>query len=456
MEQILRVRRYRRQVQYLVRWKGFSEAHDSWEPASNVYADALIKEFYKRHPKAIQNTTTIPITIRTTTMSTLPLVERIEGAPSPLSLAERLAESPSYIPSSPITTEDSLVPIDTRPPSRAHSEPSKAEVDIGMIGRDPATPAGFSMFDRTNPNHHRYGQKIDMPDSTSQWPHYIQFVVNTTTHNHYVYATRDDLHRVKYGWVLEAAPFTGCMLPGVDEEDLQVLLGTEDQRLGTDIALNTINDKGVTADTDRLRELALEDVVLTRHEQELADERTSWRVRNAETRSRLIKARVRSHIHPYLNYTALIPNHYRPETMCTGGVTLATAVTDTCERNLRWYTMPQYHDDDAQASRSSKPTPFPHRCRLCKQLQPRHTVWDCPARKDCHYSKGRDHTSDNCNNPHALCFTKSECVVPFTHHHALSRQARWCPAAALHARYYTNDWGYDGEDTPYDDYDWEA
>ena len=40
------------------------------------------------------------------------------------------------------------------------------------------------------------------------------------------------------------------MLPGVDETDLQVLLGSEDQRLGVDIALNTINDKGVTADTD--------------------------------------------------------------------------------------------------------------------------------------------------------------------------------------------------------------
>ena len=85
-------------------------------------------------------------------MSTLPLVERIEGAPSPLSLAEHLAESPSYIPSSPIVMEEPLVPIDTRPPSRAHSEPSEAEVDIGMIGRDLATPVGFSMFDRTDPN----------------------------------------------------------------------------------------------------------------------------------------------------------------------------------------------------------------------------------------------------------------------------------------------------------------
>ena len=389
-------------------------------------------------------------------MSSLSLADRIEGTPSPLSLAERLAESPSYIPSSPVTKEESLVPIDTCPPSRAHSEPSEAEVNIGMIGRDLATPAGFSMFNRTNPNHHHYGQKINMPNSTSQWPHYIQFIVDTNSHNHYVYATHDDLRRIKYGWVLEAAPFTGCTSPGVDETDLQVLLGSEDQRLGVDITLNTINDKGVTADTDRLREIAMEDVDLTRHKQELANEHTRWRVRNAETRSCLVKVRVHSRIHPYLNHTALIPDHYRPETIRTGGVTLAMAMSDTCEHCLQWYTMPQYHDDNAQASRSSKPTLFPHCCRLCKQLQPRHTVWDCPARKDCHYCKGHDHLSKNCNNPHALCFTKSECVVPFTHCHALSRMARQCPAAHLHSCYFTNDWGYDGEDTTYNDYDWEA
>ena len=132
-----------------------------------------------------------------------------------------------------------------------------------MMGHDFSTPQGFSMFNRTIPNHHNYGQKIEMPDATHRWPHYIQFIVNTTTHNHYVYATRDDLRRVKYGWVLEATPFTGCMSPGVDETDLQILLGSEDQHLGVDIALNTINDKGVTMDTDQLRELAMEDMVLT-------------------------------------------------------------------------------------------------------------------------------------------------------------------------------------------------
>lgn len=220
------------------------------------------------------------------------------------------------------------------------------------------------------------------------------------------------------------APFTGCTSPRVDETNLQVLLGSEDQHLGVDIALSTINNKGVTADTDCFRELAKEDIQLTRREHDLARERTHWRVSDATTRERLINARVHSHIHPYLCHTALIPDHYRPETLRTGGITLATAVADTRQHSLWWYTMPQYHDDDTQASRSSRLTPFPHRCRICQQRQPRHTVWDCPARRDCHYCWGRDHTSENCNNPHTLCFTKSECVVPFTHRHALSRQAR--------------------------------
>ena len=295
-----------------------------------------------------------------------------------------------------------------------------------------------------------------MPDTTSRWPHYIQFVIDTNTHNHYVYAMHDNLHRVKCGWVLEAAPFIGCTSPGVDDTNLQVLLGSEDQCLGVDIALSTINDKGVTADMDRLRELAMEDVVLTWREQELLDECTSWRIRNTETRAQLTKARVHSCIHPYLNHMALIPDHYHPETMHTGGVTLATAVEDTHTRRLQWYTMPQYHNDEAPASHSNKPLPFPHWCRLCKQLQPNHTVWDCPSCKDCFYCKGQDHSHDTCTNPHALCFTKSECVVLFTHCSTTTHMAHCCPAAALHAHYYADDWEYDGEDNTYDDYDWGA
>jgi hypothetical protein len=54
VEQILGARKRCQQLQYLVRWKGFSEAHDSWEPLSNINTDQLIQEFYCKHPTAIR------------------------------------------------------------------------------------------------------------------------------------------------------------------------------------------------------------------------------------------------------------------------------------------------------------------------------------------------------------------------------------------------------------------
>ena len=150
-------------------------------------------DFYKRHPLAIRSIPS-PLIIHSVDMSTTPLSECIEDAPAPLSLADRLPSPPPSLHASPTVEDLPLVPIDTRPPSRAYTEPSEVEVDIGMIGHDLATPPGFSMFNRTIPNHHNYRQKIEMPDATLRWPHYIQFIVDTTTHNHYVYATRNDLH----------------------------------------------------------------------------------------------------------------------------------------------------------------------------------------------------------------------------------------------------------------------
>ena len=53
VEQILDSRLYRGNLQYLVKWLGYTEEHNTWEPLSNITnADEAVKEFHKHHPSA--------------------------------------------------------------------------------------------------------------------------------------------------------------------------------------------------------------------------------------------------------------------------------------------------------------------------------------------------------------------------------------------------------------------
>jgi Chromo (CHRromatin Organisation MOdifier) domain len=57
VENVLASRRQGRwkRLQYLIRWKGFLEAHDSWEPPENLEnAHKAIKDFYHDNPRAIR------------------------------------------------------------------------------------------------------------------------------------------------------------------------------------------------------------------------------------------------------------------------------------------------------------------------------------------------------------------------------------------------------------------
>ena len=55
VDYIVASRIYRRQLQYLVHWKGYEEHERTWEPASNVKnAPLVVKRFYKENPSAPQ------------------------------------------------------------------------------------------------------------------------------------------------------------------------------------------------------------------------------------------------------------------------------------------------------------------------------------------------------------------------------------------------------------------
>jgi hypothetical protein len=56
VERILKSRRHGRgrKLQFLIRWKGYSTAHDSWEDAKDVHAPALLEEFYQRQDGSVR------------------------------------------------------------------------------------------------------------------------------------------------------------------------------------------------------------------------------------------------------------------------------------------------------------------------------------------------------------------------------------------------------------------
>jgi len=59
VEEVLDSRWHRRRFQFLIKWKGFSREHNSWEVASDVKAPDLVVEYYRKHlaaPRHIHRT----------------------------------------------------------------------------------------------------------------------------------------------------------------------------------------------------------------------------------------------------------------------------------------------------------------------------------------------------------------------------------------------------------------
>jgi hypothetical protein len=55
VDKILNSHFYRRQLQYLVHWKGYSNRNNTWEPASNLsHAQTEVKKFHRENPNAPQ------------------------------------------------------------------------------------------------------------------------------------------------------------------------------------------------------------------------------------------------------------------------------------------------------------------------------------------------------------------------------------------------------------------
>src|SRR5712672_2154973 len=82
----------RRQVQYLIKWKGYPHSDNTWEPSENVHADDLIKAYHKWRP--LEHKTRQGTKVR--------IISPWNVSSNPLQLSSSL-----QIPGSPITSATS-------------------------------------------------------------------------------------------------------------------------------------------------------------------------------------------------------------------------------------------------------------------------------------------------------------------------------------------------------------
>ena len=253
-------------------------------------------------------------------------------------------------------------------------------------------PEGYSIYNPFITNHAMYGHPIHI-NGEQYTLDTIQFDHNYVNHQHYVYAMhcRGDPPMAPYGWPLEAAPYEGPALnPTItNDTDLAPFHANHTDKPLVDIGLYNINDRGLTADINRLQGYEEEHVHLLECQQCLERDTLLWSRRIGPVRERLITAKARTRLHPFLtdNHVRIYnPNPAIPHPLDWPTnqavelniqhqyIDIGTALRLTEEGHL-WLPRPWYHDEAGPGSTTTTML-MVSRCVYCSSHV--HSITYCP------------------------------------------------------------------------------
>ena len=116
--------RHSRMLQYLIKWQGYPESDNTWEPADQVYAPDLLQEYHKCWPlKSIKGKQKPPAktTIHSISLPKLPTIASSWPSPLLCSLSSSLATLNMTQSSSPTSLLTSPCTLTLYPPTRSPS-----------------------------------------------------------------------------------------------------------------------------------------------------------------------------------------------------------------------------------------------------------------------------------------------------------------------------------------------
>src|SRR6266436_5032660 len=339
VEQIVGARRFgrSRQLQYRVRWTGYSDAHDTWETADDVHAPQLTADFWKGNQTLARELAYKPPPIKERETNSLSISLMTTNGPSH---NDQLHPHPHR---SRVTGDEEH---SNPPPSDDGGSDAEPNMDRGrhILQHRPPTPYASMAFDHRNsrraftlerdesddPARVRNGWTV-APDGGLCGPngkvwhprlfgdrYAISMVdedgaLGTTPYVRYAINPQGD--PTVYGifrreGVIHSKPLKALAshrLASSREGHLNWLDGRFALRALIDVELRDLDDVGVEADVYRLRKVAFDKKDLEERDRELSRDWAQWYHAKERVHNRLVKARVRTRLYDAFKDNRAVP-----------------------------------------------------------------------------------------------------------------------------------------------------